>query len=177
MKSFLGFSSYYRNHTKSVSDITSSLYKLFSKDLGFEISKDRRDAYGGIKNELTNSPVLILPDFELTFKLYIDAACSQELGETLHQRPILDGESREGVIFYSSRQLKYSEARCGETKTEFLFLVWALQKLHYYLAGAAYQVYTVCTALKYLLNMKTTDRHMLRWQIATQEYRANMTIT
>ncbi|MBW0525656.1 hypothetical protein O181_065371 [Austropuccinia psidii MF-1] len=33
-----------------------------------------------------------------------------------------------------------------------------------------------CTALESLLNMKTTNRHMLRWQIATQEYRCNMTI-
>ncbi|MBW0580215.1 hypothetical protein O181_119930 [Austropuccinia psidii MF-1] len=31
-------------------------------------------------------------------------------------------------------------------------------------------------AVKYLLNMKTPNRHMLRWQIAIQEYRGNMTI-
>ncbi|MBW0592595.1 hypothetical protein O181_132310, partial [Austropuccinia psidii MF-1] len=53
---------------------------------------------------------------------------------------------------------------------------WALEKLHYYLEGAVFEVYTDCTALKSLLNMKTTNRHMLRWQIAIQEYRGNMTI-
>ncbi|MBW0591509.1 hypothetical protein O181_131224 [Austropuccinia psidii MF-1] len=61
-------------------------------------------------------------------------------------------------------------------KTECLCLVWALEKLHYYLEGAVFEVYTDCTALKYLLNMNTTNRHMLRWQIAIQEYRGNMTI-
>ncbi|MBW0564702.1 hypothetical protein O181_104417 [Austropuccinia psidii MF-1] len=30
--------------------------------------------------------------------------------------------------------------------------------------------------MKSLLNMKSPNRHMLRWQIATQEYRGNMTI-
>ncbi|MBW0472267.1 hypothetical protein O181_011982 [Austropuccinia psidii MF-1] len=65
MKSFLGFSSYYRNHIKTFAHITSSLYKLCSKDVVFEITKERRDAYERIKNELTNAPVLILPDFEL----------------------------------------------------------------------------------------------------------------
>ncbi|MBW0541131.1 hypothetical protein O181_080846 [Austropuccinia psidii MF-1] len=35
---------------------------------------------------------------------------------------------------------------------------------------------TDCTAVKSLLNMKTPNRHMLRWQIAIQEYRGNMTI-
>ncbi|MBW0565447.1 hypothetical protein O181_105162 [Austropuccinia psidii MF-1] len=105
-----------------------------------------------------------------------NAACSQGLGEALDQRQIVDGEPREGVICYISRQLKDSEARYGETQTECLCLVWALEKLHYYLEGAVFEVYTDCTALKSLLNMKTTDRHMLRWKIDTQEYRGNITI-
>ncbi|MBW0574567.1 hypothetical protein O181_114282 [Austropuccinia psidii MF-1] len=98
MQSFLGFASYFRNHIKTFSHIASSLYKLCSKDVVFETTKERRDAYERIKYELTNAPVLILPDFELTFKLYIDAACSQGLGAALHQRQIVDGELREGVI-------------------------------------------------------------------------------
>ncbi|MBW0490118.1 hypothetical protein O181_029833 [Austropuccinia psidii MF-1] len=98
MQYFLGFASYYRNNIKDFAHITSSLYKLFSKDGVFEITKERRDEYERIKYELTNAPVLILPDFELPFKLYIDAECSQGLGEALHQRQIVDGEPREGVI-------------------------------------------------------------------------------
>ncbi|MBW0491714.1 hypothetical protein O181_031429 [Austropuccinia psidii MF-1] len=79
MQSFVGFDSYYRNHIKNFANITSILYKLFSKDVAFEITKDRRDAYERIKHELTNATVLIFPDFELPFKLQIDAACSQGL--------------------------------------------------------------------------------------------------
>ncbi|MBW0530160.1 hypothetical protein O181_069875 [Austropuccinia psidii MF-1] len=75
-----------------------------------------------------------------------------------------------------SRQLKDSEARYGATQTECLFLVWALETLHYYLEGAVFKVYTDCTALNPLLNIKTTNGHMLRWQTAIQEYRGNMTI-
>ncbi|MBW0558390.1 hypothetical protein O181_098105 [Austropuccinia psidii MF-1] len=76
MQYFLGFASYYRNHINNFAHITSSLYKLCSKDVVFEITKERRDAYERIKYELTNAPVLILPDFELPFKLYIDETCS-----------------------------------------------------------------------------------------------------
>ncbi|MBW0508709.1 hypothetical protein O181_048424 [Austropuccinia psidii MF-1] len=166
MQSFLWFASYYRNHIRSFADITSSLYKVCSKDVGFEITKEKRDAYERIKHELTNSPVLILPDFELPFKLYIDAAYSQGLGAALHQRKIVDGEPREGVICYISGQLKDSESKYGATQTECICLVWALEKLHYYLEGSVFEVYTDCTALHYLLNMKTTNRHILRWQIA-----------
>ncbi|MBW0533722.1 hypothetical protein O181_073437 [Austropuccinia psidii MF-1] len=144
MKSFLGFTSYNRSHIKRFAHITSGLYKVCSKDVVFEITKERRYEYERIKHELTNAPELILPDFELPFKLYIDAACRQGFGEALHQRQIVDGEPREGVIFYISRQLKDSEARYGATKTECLFLVWALEKLHYYLEGAVFEVYTDC---------------------------------
>ncbi|MBW0535129.1 hypothetical protein O181_074844 [Austropuccinia psidii MF-1] len=129
-----------------------------------------------IKYELTNAPVLIFPYFELPFKLYIYAACSQGLGAALHQRQIVDSEPREGVICYISWQLKDSEARYGTTQTECLCLVWALEKLHYYLEGAVFAVYTDCTALKSLLSMKTANRRMLRWKIAIQDYRGNMTI-
>ncbi|MBW0468586.1 hypothetical protein O181_008301 [Austropuccinia psidii MF-1] len=132
MQSFLGLSSYYRNHIRNIAYITSSLYKLCSKDLVLEITKERRDAYERIKHELTNAPVLILPDFELTFKLYIDPTCSQGLGAALHQRQIVDGEGREGVICYIFRQLKDSEARYGATQTKCLCLFWALEQLHYY---------------------------------------------
>ncbi|MBW0467968.1 hypothetical protein O181_007683 [Austropuccinia psidii MF-1] len=176
MQSFLGLSSYYRNHIKYFPHITSSLYSLCSKDVVFEIGKQRRDAYERIKYELTNEPVLILADFELPFKLYIDAACSQGLGAAVHQRQIVDGEPREGVICYISRQLNNSKARYGATQPECLCLVWALEKLHYYLEGAFFKVYTDCTAFKSLLNTKTTNRHMLRWRIAIQEYRGNMSI-
>ncbi|MBW0471771.1 hypothetical protein O181_011486 [Austropuccinia psidii MF-1] len=79
MQYFLWLASYYRNHIKNFAHITSSLYKLCSKDVVFEITKARRGAYEKIKHELTNAPVLILADFELPFKLYIDAACSQGL--------------------------------------------------------------------------------------------------
>ncbi|MBW0523138.1 hypothetical protein O181_062853 [Austropuccinia psidii MF-1] len=128
------------------------------------MTKERRDSYERIKNELTSAPVLIFPDVELPFKLYIDAACNQVLGAALHQRKIVDGEPREGLICYITRQLKDSEARYGATQTECLCLFWALEKLHYDLDGAVFEVYIDCKALKSLLNMKTTDRHMLRCQ-------------
>ncbi|MBW0460340.1 hypothetical protein O181_000055 [Austropuccinia psidii MF-1] len=50
MQSFLGFASYYRNHIKIFAHITSNLYKLCSKDVVFEITKEIRDEYERIKH-------------------------------------------------------------------------------------------------------------------------------
>ncbi|MBW0530234.1 hypothetical protein O181_069949 [Austropuccinia psidii MF-1] len=108
----------------------------------------------------------MLPDFELPFKLYIDSACSKGLEAALNQKQSVDGEPREGVICYISRKMKDSEDRYGETQKEFSFLVYALDKGQYYIEGSVFELYTDSTALKSLLNMKTTNRHMLRWEIA-----------
>ncbi|MBW0528392.1 hypothetical protein O181_068107 [Austropuccinia psidii MF-1] len=59
---------------------------------------------------------------------------------------------------------------------ECICLVWALESLNYYLDGTMFYLITDCNAVKSLLNMKTPNRHMLRWKIAIQEYRGNMTI-
>ncbi|MBW0562056.1 hypothetical protein O181_101771 [Austropuccinia psidii MF-1] len=129
------------------------------------------------RNHIQNFARIASSLYKLCSKeLYIDAVCSQGLGAALNQRQIVDGEPREGVICYISRKLKDPEVTYGATQTECLSLVWALEKLHYYLEGAVFEVYTDCTAFKSLPNMKTTNRHMLRWQIAIQEYRGNMTI-
>ncbi|MBW0581674.1 hypothetical protein O181_121389 [Austropuccinia psidii MF-1] len=42
--------------------------------------------------------------------------------------------------------------------------------------GPCFEVITYCNAVKSLPNMKTPNRHMLRWQIAIPEYRGNMTM-
>ncbi|MBW0525923.1 hypothetical protein O181_065638 [Austropuccinia psidii MF-1] len=76
----------------------------------------------------------------------------------------------------SEKQLNDSEARYGATQTECLNSVWDPEKLHYEFDGAVFKVYTAFTALKSFLNMKTTNRDMLRWQIAIHEYRGIMNI-
>ncbi|MBW0518422.1 hypothetical protein O181_058137 [Austropuccinia psidii MF-1] len=89
---------------------------------------------------------------------------------------IINYKPVEGQICFVSRQIKPTEARYGASQMEFLCLVWALEKSHYYLDGTVFDVITDCNSVKSLLNMKTPIRNMLRWQIAIQEYGGNMTI-
>ncbi|MBW0478304.1 hypothetical protein O181_018019 [Austropuccinia psidii MF-1] len=79
MQSFLGLARYYISHIQNLSHRSSTPYRLCSKDVVFKITKEIRDSYESIKHEINNEPVLMPPDFELPFKLYIDAACIQGL--------------------------------------------------------------------------------------------------
>ena len=176
LQSFLGFMSYYRQHIKNYANHSACLTKLLSPNTVFEMTEERIKAYNLLKEILTNAPVLFHPDPSKPYKLYVDASM-EGLGSALHQVQIKDDLPVEGPVVFISRQLKDSERRYGASQLECLCLVWALEKLYYYLDGCYFEVITDCTALKSLLNMKTPNRHMLRWQIAIQEWRISMTIT
>ncbi|MBW0527148.1 hypothetical protein O181_066863 [Austropuccinia psidii MF-1] len=175
MLSFFGFASYYRQHLKDFAILAKSLYRICDQQTVFERTQERIEAYEKIRKALTQEPLVLMSDWNIPFKFYIDA-CGDGLGAALHKVQIIDDKSTEGQVFYISRQIKPTEARYGASQMEFLCLVWALEKLHYYLDGSVFELITDCNALKSLLNMKTPNRHMLRWQIAIQEYGGNMTI-
>ncbi|MBW0525204.1 hypothetical protein O181_064919 [Austropuccinia psidii MF-1] len=175
IQSFLGFAGYYRQHIKDFASIARPLYKLCDKDTVFEMTVDRVKAFESLRQALTTAPLLLMPDFKLPFKLYIDAS-GDGLGAALHQVQIINDKPVEVPICFISRQINPTEARYGASQMECLCLVWALEKLNYFLEGCVFKVITDFTAVKSLLNMKTPNRHMLRWQIAIQEYRGNMTI-
>ncbi|MBW0568090.1 hypothetical protein O181_107805 [Austropuccinia psidii MF-1] len=175
MMSFLGFASYYRQHLKDFAIHARSLYRICDQKTVFEMTQERIQAYEKIRYALTNAPLLLMPDWKLPFKLHIHA-CGEGLGAALHQVQIVNDKPYEGPICFVSRQIKPTEARYGASPMECLCLLWAPEKLHYYLDGSVFEVITNCNAVTSLLNMKTPNRHMLRWQIAIQEYRGNMTI-
>ncbi|MBW0462162.1 hypothetical protein O181_001877 [Austropuccinia psidii MF-1] len=51
-----------------------------------------------------------------------------------------------------------------------------MKKLTLFLEGCAFELITDCNAVKSLSNINTSKRHMLRWQISSQECRGNITI-
>ncbi|MBW0518300.1 hypothetical protein O181_058015 [Austropuccinia psidii MF-1] len=136
---------------------------------------DKVKTIESFRQALTTDPLLLMPDFKLTFKLYIDAS-GDGLCAALHQVQIINDKPVEGPICFISRKIKPTEARYGASQMEVLCIVWALEKLNYFLERCVVELITDFTAVKSLLNMKKPNRHMLRWQIAIQEYRGNVTI-
>ncbi|MBW0522234.1 hypothetical protein O181_061949 [Austropuccinia psidii MF-1] len=175
MMSFIGFSSHYRKHLKDFGILAKSLYRICDQKTVFEMTQERSKAYEKIRKALIEANLLLIPDWNIPFKLYIDA-CGDGLGGALHQVQIIDDKPTEGRVCYIRRQMSPTESRYDASQMECLCLGWALEKLHYYLDGSAFEVITDCNTVKSLLKMKTPNKHMLRWQIAIQEYRGNRTI-
>ncbi|MBW0536441.1 hypothetical protein O181_076156 [Austropuccinia psidii MF-1] len=132
-------------------------------------------------------PLLKRPDYpagprarealEVHIKELMDLGVLRKVGHDEQvETQINNDKPIDGPIYFISRQIKPTEARYGESEAEFVCLLWALEKVHYYLDGTVFDVITDCNSVKSLLNMKTPNRNMLKWQISIQEYRGNLTI-
>ncbi|MBW0584844.1 hypothetical protein O181_124559 [Austropuccinia psidii MF-1] len=130
IQSFLGFAGYYRQHIEHFASIARPLYKLCDKDTVFEMTFNRVKAFKSVREALTTAPLLLMLDF----KLYIDAS-GDGLGAGLNQVQIINDKPVEGPICFMSRKIKPTEARYGARQMECLCLVWALEKLNYFLEG------------------------------------------
>ncbi|MBW0563771.1 hypothetical protein O181_103486 [Austropuccinia psidii MF-1] len=96
------------------------------------MTADRVEAFKSLRQALTTAPVLLMPDFKIPFKLYIDGS-GYGLGAALHQVQIINDKSVEGPICFISRQIKPAEFRYGASRMECFFLVWGLERLNYFL--------------------------------------------
>ncbi|MBW0494957.1 hypothetical protein O181_034672 [Austropuccinia psidii MF-1] len=158
--SFLGVASYYRQNLKDFAILAKSLYRTCDKQTLFEMTQERIKAYEKIKKYLKEAPLFLTPDWNIHFKLYIDAY-GEGLGEALPQVQIIDDRPTAGPVCYISRKIKPTEARYGASQMECLCLVWEVEKLHYCLDGSVFEVITDGNAVKSLPNMKTLNRHIL----------------
>ncbi|MBW0536247.1 hypothetical protein O181_075962 [Austropuccinia psidii MF-1] len=86
--SFIGFFSYYRQYLKDFAVLPKSLYRICDQQKLFEMTQERIEAYEKMRKALTKAPLLLMPDWNIPFKLYIDA-CGDGLGEDLVKSKLL----------------------------------------------------------------------------------------
>nr|GEU52272.1 reverse transcriptase domain-containing protein [Tanacetum cinerariifolium] len=85
IRSFLGHASFYRRFNKDFSKIAMPMTRLLEKDTLFLFSKECFEAFKTLKRKLTKAPILIAPDWDMTFELMYDASDSG-IGAVLGQR-------------------------------------------------------------------------------------------
>ena len=91
LRQFLGLASYYRRFVKGFAQIASPLFKLTENNKKWQWEEDCNQAFLHLKNKLTSTPVLALPNFKLCFTLDVDAS-GKGLGAVLSQKANAGGE-------------------------------------------------------------------------------------
>nr|GEU40381.1 DNA-directed DNA polymerase [Tanacetum cinerariifolium] len=74
IKSFLGHAGFYRRFIQDFSKIARPMTHLLEKAIPFVFSKDCFDAFELLKKKLTEASILVVPDWNLPFKLMCDAS-------------------------------------------------------------------------------------------------------
>nr|GEV18637.1 DNA-directed DNA polymerase [Tanacetum cinerariifolium] len=85
VRSFLGHAGFYRRFIQDFSKITRPMTHLLEKETPFVFSKDCIDAFETLKKKLTETPILVVLDWNLPFELMCDAS-DFEIGAVLGQR-------------------------------------------------------------------------------------------
>lgn len=188
LRSFLGFSGYYRRFIKGYSSIVRPLNDLtqgypplrknskfketnqtyFDPKLPFESrwTTNCQEAFELIIEKLTSAPVLGFADPKLPYVLHTDASTTG-LGAALYQ----DQGGQLRAIAFASRGLSKSEARYPAHKLEFLALKWSVtEKFHDYLYGGQFTVVTDSNPLTYILTSARLDATSYRWLAALSNY-------
>lgn len=95
---------------------------------------------------LSTAPVLIHPNFDREFILYMDA-CRKGIVEALYQ---VSDDGKEHPILFILRGLTDAETRYSATELECLVVVWNLHKLEHFVDGSQLRLYTDHAALKWI---------------------------
>ena len=108
---------YYRRFIEKFSDISGPLHDLTKKNVKFEWSKKKSDAFEKLKGKLIFEPVLVLPNLSKPFEVQCNA-CGHSLGGVLLQ----EGHA----IAYEIRRLIDHEKNLAIYKKELLAILHAL---------------------------------------------------
>ena len=173
VRSFTGFTNYYRRFIKGYAKIARPLHELMSGENGKKKHSkvqwtDRcQESFDFLKRMCSESPVLAYADYSKPFVLHTDAL-TMGLGAVLYQK---QEDGKERVIAYASRTLNRAERNYDAHKLEFLAFKWAVtDRFHEYLYGATFEVFTDNNPLTYILSTAKLDAMGHRWVASLGPY-------
>ena len=119
-----------------------------------------------MKQRLITAPVLISPNWDREFQVYVDAS-NVAIGSVLSQK---DDRNFDHPIYFASRQLIATERNYTTTEREALGMMYYVQKFCHYLLGYPFVFHVNHDALKYMVNKPQLSGRIARWVLLLQEF-------
>ncbi|RVW93094.1 Retrovirus-related Pol polyprotein from transposon 17.6 [Vitis vinifera] len=150
---YLGLTGYYRKFVRNYGIIARALTNLLKKGK-FAWTKDAETAFQALKQAMTSTPTLAMPNFNEPFVIESDAS-GDGIGVVLTQQ----GKP----IAFMSRALGVSKRSWSIYAQEMLAIVHAIQTWRPYLLGRKFYIQTDQRSLKYLLEQRITTPEQQEW--------------
>lgn len=153
LRGFLGLTGNYSCFVARYRAIAAALMQQLRKD-AFHWTSEAEAAFQQLKQAMTETPVLALPNFSKPFIIETDAL-GIGLGVVLTQG--------EGLIAYFSQVLSDRAHLKSVYERELMGIVLAVQKWRHYLLGWRFLVPTDQRSLRYLLEQRVVHDDYQRW--------------
>jgi hypothetical protein len=161
VKSFLGFSRYYRRFIPDFSKIAKPMTWLLEKDHKFARTEECETTFHTLQTLVTTALVLAQPNIKKPFDVFYDAS-GIRLGCVLIQE--------DKVIAYASCQLRKHEIHYPTHDLELTAVVHALKIWRHYLLGNVCNIFTDHKILKYISIQPEHNTRQRRWLELIKDY-------
>ena len=120
-----------------------------------------------IKEQLTGDKVMAYFDQSKETELITDASPFGLSAILIQKTP---GREDRKVVAYASLSLSDVESRYSQTEKEALAIVWAIERLHLYLFGNHFTLYTDCKPVQLIFYNPKSPARIERWNLRLQGY-------
>ncbi|KAI5322789.1 hypothetical protein L3X38_031861 [Prunus dulcis] len=160
LSGFLGLAGYYRKFVRNFGFIARPLTQLLKKD-NFVWNHEADAAFAALKNALSSTPVLQLPDFSKQFTIECDAS-QGGLGAVLSQN--------DHPIALLSKPLSGRNLALSVYEKETMSVIFAIKKWLPYLLGQQFRIITDHQTLRHFLDQRITTLIQQRWLLKLMGY-------
>jgi hypothetical protein len=133
LRGFLGLTGYYRKFVKHYGVLAKPLTDLLQKNQAFVWTAAAQQAFDNLKQAMSQTPVLILPDFNKPFVIETDA-CDDGIGAVLLQQG--------HPVAYLSKALGVNNKKLPIYEKEFMAIMMVVDKWRAYLQRGPFTIRT-----------------------------------
>ncbi|KAF8701279.1 hypothetical protein RHS03_06547, partial [Rhizoctonia solani] len=165
---FLGFANFLRCFVANFSHMARPLHNLVKKDTPWKWDTKEQEAFQGLKNAITNAPVLCHADPTKPYFLETDAS-GAALGSILSQR---QEDGRLHPLGFLSKSFKGAEQNYDTHNKELLAIICSFEYWRIFLEGTAHPitVFTDHCNLEYWKESQTFNQRHARWHLLLAGY-------
>ena len=167
VRALLGMVGFYRKFIPDCSTLTAPLSDLTTKRSSNQVKwgDEQEEAFVKLRQLLSRSPILKLPDLNRPFLLQTDSS-DLSVGAVLLQ----EWDGIKHPVAYASRKLLSRERNYTVGERECLAVIWAVQKFSRFLTANHFTLETDHRPLECLNTVHTTNPRIMRWGLALQSF-------
>ena len=167
VRGFIGAIGYYRRFIPVFPRLAGPLITLKKKYARFKWTENCQKTFDSLKEQLTAIPLLSYPDLRKPMIMYTGVV----LTRLCHERdgPVLN-KPEEVLVYFLSHRFSETQQKWHIIKKKACTIIYAVQKLDYYLSGAVFTIKTDHKPLKYLLEAEWTIKKVQQRVLKLSRY-------